>query len=74
MVGSAFVGELFQGYIKVYQSHECLIAFAGRTLTVRHLISRISGHLAELRIDFERSAKFKCVVRKSGAQNNLISN
>lgn len=69
-----FVGELFQDYIKIFQTHKCLIAFAGSTLTAQHLINSITNHLSELRIDYEKGTSFKCVVRKSCDTNNLVSN
>ena len=69
-----FIGELFQGYIKVFQTHKCLIAFAGSTLTAQHIVNSITNHLSELRIDYEKGTEFKCVVRKSCEPNNLVSN
>ncbi|EGM75978.1 hypothetical protein Rhein_3970 [Rheinheimera sp. A13L] len=68
-----FVGELFQGYSTIFQTHKCLVAFAGSTLTAQHLINGISGHLAELKIDYERNPEIEYVVRKSCDHNNLIS-
>lgn len=68
-----FVGELFQGYSTIFQTHKCLVAFAGSTLTAQHLINGISGHLAELKIDYERNPEIEYVVRKSYDHNNLIS-
>ena len=69
-----FIGELFQGYIKIFQTHKCLIAFAGSTLTAQHIVNSITNHLSELRIDYEKGTEFKCVVRKSCEPNNLVSN
>ena len=69
-----FIGENFHDYIKVFNSHKCLIAFAGSTLTAQHIINCITGHLGKLRIDYKSGEKFECVVRKSCDPNNLISN
>ncbi len=69
-----FIGELFQGYIKVQQQHKCLIAFAGSTLTAQHIVDNISGHLSNLRIDYVEAYDFKCVIRKGCDSNNLIKN
>lgn len=69
-----FVGELFQGYVKCFQTHKCLVAFAGSTLTAQHVINSITNHLSELRIDFEKGAPFRCVIRKSCEPNNLECN
>ncbi|GAA0655879.1 hypothetical protein [Rheinheimera tangshanensis] len=67
-----FVGEHFSGYKKVFFTYKCLIAFAGSTLVAQHVVNNISGHLAKLRIDYTDEVEFKCVVRKSCDENNLI--
>ncbi|ALO40964.1 hypothetical protein [Pseudoalteromonas phenolica] len=67
-----FIRETFNNYLKVYQSNKCFIAFAGSTLTAQHIINNISGHLSQLKIDFEEGINFKCVVRKPCDDNNLI--
>ncbi|WP_202971803.1 hypothetical protein [Cognaticolwellia aestuarii] len=69
-----FIGENFHDYIKIFNSHKCLIAFAGSTLTAQHIINCITGHLGKLRIDYESGEKFRCIVRKSCDRNNLIKN
>lgn len=69
-----FVGQHFNDYIKVFTTYKCLVAFAGSTLTAQHIINNISGHLAKLRIDFENKKEFKCLVRMSCDENNLVKN
>lgn len=69
-----FVGQLFHDYIKVFTTYKCLVAFAGSTLTAQHIINSISGHLAKLRIDFDNTDEFKCVVKMSCDENNLVKN
>lgn len=67
-----FVGENFSGYLKVFATYKCLIAFAGSTLVAQHVVNNIGGHLAKLRIDHTDEAEFKCVLRKSCDENNLM--
>jgi hypothetical protein len=69
-----FIGGNFHGYKKIFTTYKCLVAFAGSTLTAQHIINNISGHLANLRIDYEEGNEFKCIVRKSCDENNLIKN
>jgi hypothetical protein len=69
-----FVGENFNGYIKIFTTYKCLVAFAGSTLIAQHVINNITGHLGKLRIDHESGDEFTCIVKKSCDANNLISN
>ncbi|MDG3397598.1 hypothetical protein [Vibrio parahaemolyticus] len=69
-----FIGQHFEGYLRIFNTFNCLVAFAGSTLTAQHIVNNISGHLGRLRIDYERGEDFKYVVKKNCDENNLIKN
>lgn len=70
-----FVGQYFQSYHQEHSTCECVIAFAGGTLTAQHVLNGISGHLEKLRISFERSdgllGQGRYVVRLACQENEL---